>query len=155
MIGDCQCMTNGKLHENNKPHEHRLAEVRARVFNHCLSKHANMTEGNVLLHDYARDFILPRLIKAMEDQNKSYAVIDGSPIYKQGIRIIALGDCRCEVVLASDGYPFLKPSLEASEMALEQQLATDPFNIKTYKATKGLMRGNRSFDDRAYVRFRC
>ena len=46
-------------------------------------------------------------------------------------------------------------SLEESEAALSRQLATDPLCINTYKATKGVMEGNLSFDDRAYVRFRA
>ena len=55
--------------------------------------------------------------------------------------------------LATDGDPFLRDTLSASEEALAAQLATDPLCIRTYLATKGQMAGNLSFDDRAYVRF--
>ena len=56
-------------------------------------------------------------------------------------------------MLASDGYPHLKPTLDASEEALEKQLAADPLNIRLFKATKGWVSGNNSFDDRTYIRF--
>lgn len=155
MIGDCQCMINGKLYENPKPYEERLATIRAKAFDNCCRKQNNMLNGMFIVHDYARDMILPELIKAMQNQNKTYAVIDGYPIYTNGIKTIEVGKEDCDIVLASDGYPFLMPTLEKSEKALQKQLDTDPFNIKTFKATKGLMQGNRSFDDRAYVRFYC
>jgi hypothetical protein len=155
MIGDCQCMINGKLYENPKPYEERLAALRAKAFDNCCRKKNNMVNGMAIVHDYARDMILPELVQAMQNQNKTYAVIDGYPIFKNGIRNIEVGKGDCEIVLASDGYPFLMPTLEESEKALQKQLATDPFNIRTFKATKGLMEGNRSFDDRAYVRFCC
>ena len=58
-----------------------------------------------------------------------------------------------EIVLASDGYPFLKPTLAASEAALAEQIANDPQNIHSFIATKGIVEGNKSFDDRTYIRF--
>ena len=57
------------------------------------------------------------------------------------------------IVLASDGYPFLKPTLSESEEALEEQRRRDPLNITTFKATKAFRRGMNSFDDRSYIRF--
>ena len=58
-----------------------------------------------------------------------------------------------EIVLASDGYPFLMPTLQESEERLADLLRDDPLCISIYKASKGLMQGNKSFDDRSYVRF--
>lgn len=58
-----------------------------------------------------------------------------------------------EIVLASDGYPFLKPTLAASEAALAEQIANDPQNIRSFIATKGIVEGSKSFDDRTYIRF--
>lgn len=153
MIGDCQCIVDGTFYDNPKPYEEQLANRRASLFSYGYYDEDNMLDGMAIVHDYARDKILPELIKAMQNQNKTYAVIDGFPIYNKGIKTIATGSQQQEIVLASDGYPFLKPTLAASEKALRWQLANDPFNIKTYKATKGLMKGNRSFDDRAYIRF--
>ena len=90
------------------------------------------------------------LVAAMlQGQNRHYAVIDGTPIYMGGTRLIRA--CR-EVVLASDGYPFLLPTLRDSEEALARQLKDDPQNLSFFLATKGIVEGNLSFDDRAYVR---
>ena len=105
----------------------------------------------------ARKQIEPLLVEAMlSGQNKSYTVIDGFPIYREGVKVVSLEKAVSspdEVVLASDGYPFLKPTLEESEEALAKQLANDPQNIETFIATKGLVEGNISFDDRTYIRF--
>ena len=52
-------------------------------------------------------------------------------------------------------YPFLEPTLAASEAALAEQIANDPQNIHSFIATKGIVEGNKSFDDRTYIRFVC
>jgi glycerophosphoryl diester phosphodiesterase len=60
-----------------------------------------------------------------------------------------------EIVLASDGYPFLCKTLEESEQRLAQQKSEDPLNIGAFKATKAFTKENNSFDDRAYIRFKA
>lgn len=152
LVGDCQCMIDGMLHDNPKPYEAALAEQRAERFAQCQQAHPDMLCDLHIAHDYARDEIVPSLIAGMDNQNKTYAVIDGYPIYRPGIKLIPVERPGAEIVLASDGYPHLFPTLAESEAALEAQLARDPFNISTFKATKGLMVGNQSFDDRSYIR---
>ena len=142
MVGDCQAIIGGKLYENGKPYEREIAE-----------KRVSLIKGGMSPAE-ARKQIEPLLIEAMlSGQNKSYAVIDGFPIYRDGVAVVSVPESS-EVVLASDGYPFLCPSLAESEEALVGQIARDPQNIRTFFATKGLVEGNGSFDDRAYVRFR-
>lgn len=156
MIGDCQCLVGGRLITNGKPSEDAIAEKRAAIFRSKLIGHANMlADDQHIAHDYARDAILPDLVASMKGENKTYAVIDGFPIFQGGIKVISLhaNAKPTEVVLASDGYPFLCQSLEKSERKLARQLKDDPFNIHSFRATKGLMQGNLSFDDRAYIRF--
>lgn len=141
MIGDCQAMVNGQLYSNDKPYEKQIANERARLIHDGLSPQE------------ARRAIEPMLIEAMlQGQNSEYAVIDGFPIHMPGVRVINAGTPDAEIVLASDGYPFLCPTLQESEEALARQLATDPQNVLTFIATKGITEGNASFDDRAYVR---
>lgn len=156
MVGDCQAIIGEKLYENGKPYEEEVARQRA----------ALIKQGKSPVE--ARKAIEPLLVQAMLDgQNKSYAVIDGFPIYREGVKAVPCSfadadegkskktqTCH-EIILASDGYPFLKPTLEESEAALMEQLINDPQNIKTFIATKGLVDGNKSFDDRTYVRFIC
>lgn len=151
MVGDCQCMVNGKHFDNPKPSEAAAAKERARVIEEALSR--GVTEEEIEHHDPGREYILPLLIEGMAGQNKAYAVIDGFPIFMQGVRIIKLTSQRSEVILASDGYPILCPTLKESESKLSTLLYDDPLCIRSFKATKGLRRGYRSFDDRAFVRF--
>ena len=161
MVGDCQAIIDGKLYENGKPYEQEIAKKRVELINQGLSPAE------------ARKHIEPLLIEAMlSGQNQNYTVIDGFPIYREGVKVVALKTKPAsssietyfqeqtkpvsslnEVVLASDGYPFLKPTLAASEAALAEQIANDPQNIRSFIATKGIVEGNKSFDDRTYIRF--
>ena len=161
MVGDCQAIIDGKLYENGKPYEEKIARKRVELIEQGLSPAE------------ARKHIEPLLIEAMlSGQNQTYTVIDGFPIYREGVKVVALKTKPAsssietyfqehskpvsspnEVVLASDGYPFLKPTLAASEAALAEQIANDPQNIRSFIATKGIVEGNKSFDDRTYIRF--
>ena len=170
MVGDCQAIIGGKLYENGKPYEEKIARKRVELIEQGLSSAE------------ARKQIEPLLIKAMlSGQNQTYTVIDGFPIYREGVKVVSVSDSSSvqdsvpasdsvpcsdsvsasgtipssssEIVLASDGYPFLKPTLAASEAALAEQIANDPQNIHSFIATKGIVEGNKSFDDRTYIRF--
>lgn len=170
MVGDCQAIIDGKLYENGKPYEQEIARKRVELIEQGLSPAE------------ARKQIEPLLINAMlSGQNQTYTVIDGFPIYREGVKVVSVSDSSSvqdsvpasdsvpcsdsasasdtipssssEIVLASDGYPFLKPTLAASEAALAEQIANDPQNIRSFIATKGIVEGNKSFDDRTYIRF--
>ena len=170
MVGDCQAIIAGKLYENGKPYEEKIARKRVELIAQGLSPAE------------ARKQIEPLLIEAMlSGQNQTYTVIDGFPIYREGVKVVSVSDScsvqdsvpasdsvpcsdsvsasgtipssSSEIVLASDGYPFLKPTLAASEAALAEQIANDPQNIRSFIATKGIVEGNKSFDDRTYIRF--
>ena len=134
MVGDCQAIIDGTYYDNSKPYEQEIAMQRAALIKNGMSP------------------IEPQLIKAMlEGQNRQYAVIDGTPIYMPGTRIVKASN---SVVLASDGYPTLLPTLKESEKALAHHLIDDPQNIGEFVATKGLVEGNVSFDDRTYIKLR-
>ena len=170
MVGDCQAIIDGKLYENGKPYEEKIARKRVELIEQGLSPAE------------ARKQIEPLLIEAMlSGQNQTYTVIDGFPIYREGVKVVSVSDSSSvqdsvpasdsvpcsdsasasdtipssssEIVLVSDGYPFLKPTLAASEAALAEQIANDPQNIHSFIATKGIVEGNKSFDDRTYIRF--
>lgn len=157
MVGDCQAIIDGKLYENNKPFEDIVARRRVELIRQGFTPQE------------ARKTIEPLLIQAMlEGQNKTYTVIDGFPIYRKGVKVVSLNAPQKnvetdvadslphpakEIVLASDGYPFLKPTLAESEEALAHLLAYDPQCTHEFIATKGIVVGNKSFDDRTYIRF--
>ena len=79
-----------------------------------------------------------------------FAAIDGRPIPRSlvVVREVPPG----ELVIASDGYPVLEPSLAASEATLARLLERDPWCVDELRGTKGLAEGQVSFDDRAYLR---
>ena len=149
MVGDCQCLVGGDYYDNPKPYEQELAEKRAAII-----QHSQEPKEHYLTNDTARAAIIPRMLETMRQQNITYSVVDGFPIAEQHVRTLTLDFRPWEIVLASDGYPFLEPTLEASETRLAHQRATDPLNIGEFKATKAFAEGNNSFDDRAYIRFK-
>ena len=162
MIGDCQCLLtpiiNGNpqapaFYDNPKPYEQQLAEQRAAYYKTAQSSKLQAQSSMVKATDKGRALIIPHMKEAMLRQNIDYAVIDGFPIPLQHVRKLTLDFRPWEIVLASDGYPFLCPTLQESEERLAHQLSIDPMNILDFKATKGLQPGNLSFDDRAYIRF--
>lgn len=152
MVGDCQCLIGTTLFENPKPYEEPIASMRSAYIRLALLE--GKTIEDFIEKDTGRTFVLPFMLNSMKYQNIRYAVIDGFPIPQQFVRIIPVpSSSKFSIVLASDGYPFLKPTLEESEKALSSQLKNDPLCIDTFHATKGLKKGNVSFDDRSYIKF--
>lgn len=152
MVGDCQCLVGGELYDNPKPYEAELAAMRAAEVRRQLAE--GKTQDELLRDDTARPVIIPRMLDTMRQQNVSYSVVDGFHIPRQHVKTITLDFHPWEIVLASDGYPFLCPTLAESEHRLRQQRESDPLNIGTFQATKGFRPDFNSFDDRSYVRFR-
>jgi glycerophosphoryl diester phosphodiesterase len=149
MIGDCQCYIGDQYYDNPKPSEEILASQRAEII-----KSSPQPWDHFRQHDTAREAIIPHMLVTMQFQNKTYSVIDGFPIPEQYVRIITLDFQPWEIVLASDGYPWLCKTLAESEERLRWQKENDPLNIGEFKATKAFMQGQDSFDDRAYIRFK-
>lgn len=149
MVGDCQALVGGQFFDNPKPYEQELAERRAAIIASSPKPWDHFLED-----DTARAAIIPRMLETMQHQNNGYSVVDGFPVDEQHVRVIPLDFRPWEIVLASDGYPFLCPTLAESEERLARQRRDDPLNIGTFKATKAFTPGNNSFDDRAYIRFR-
>ena len=115
---------------------------------------AGKTQDELLLNDTARPTIIPRMLETMRQQNITYSVVDGFPIDRRHVRIIPLDFQPWEIVMASDGYPFLCPTLAESEDRLRQQRESDPLNIgPDFQATKAFHPDFNSFDDRSYIRF--
>ena len=163
MIGDCQCLltpsdaTNSaalpQYYDNPKPAEAELAAMRDQEVRRQLATGKTLEE--LLRNDTARPVIIPRMIETMRQQNITYSVVDGFPIPMQHIRIITLDFRPWDIVLASDGYPFLCATLAESEQRLSIQHETDPLNIgPAFQATKGFHPDYNSFDDRSYIRFK-
>jgi glycerophosphoryl diester phosphodiesterase len=155
-VGDCQCMLNQELIRNTKHIDDITANARAMFLATEIAQGKTIEE--LRQHDTGRAFILPLLERQMIFQNNPSAgpywfpVIDGFHVPDAGIRVLSLSENVETVVLASDGYPYLKDTLSASEQALQELLQDDPVLFRSYKATKSVQQGNLSFDDRAYLK---
>ena len=156
MVGDCQALLIGtppsapdagkplppQFFDNPKPYEQELAQRRADL----------IRAGSTA--DAAREAIIPRMLETMQHQNNGYSVVDGFAVDERHVRVIPLDFQPWHIILASDGYPFLCPTLAESEARLAEQREKDPLNIgPDFMATKAFIPGNNSFDDRAYISF--
>jgi hypothetical protein len=79
-----------------------------------------------------------------------YAAVDGRPVPPSlvVVREVPAG----ELVIATDGYPVIEPGLAGSEAVLARLLERDPWCVAELRGTKGVLDGQVSFDDRAYLR---
>lgn len=152
--GDCQCIINGTLYNHEKDVDKLTSELRALYLELALLNGYSMDD--ISSDDVGRKGILDILKKQFMLENKNvafgYPVINGFGInYDMIVRHkVQDGD---EVVLSSDGYPFLENTLAESEAKLSYVLENDPMCFRIYKTTKGIVEGNYSFDDRTYCKF--
>jgi hypothetical protein len=156
IVGDCQAGIDGKVITNTKPGDSLFGQVRAFFLESELLLGKSLND--LLENDTGREFILPLLERESLFQNTgksaefgSFAV-DGFLNAAEGVSIIDVPPNTQSIVLASDGYPVLLPDLAQSEKALAEILKKDPLCFREFKSTKGLKKGNISFDDRAYIR---
>ncbi|PLS30361.1 hypothetical protein Uis1B_1848 [Bifidobacterium margollesii] len=107
--------------------------------------------------DIGREAISPLLRLQSRFANRrddafGYFVFDGYTDREWPVPVIPVNSSD-EIILASDGYPILKRSLEESERALSQLRDRDPRLIREFESTKGFPNGSGFFDDRTYIRF--
>ena len=89
---------------------------------------------------------------ANSDLSIGYDVLDGGDIHTDHVRVFYVrpGD---RVVMATDGYPELFDTLEETENHLKDAVKKDPSCTGLLRGTKGIRKGDQSYDDRAYVAF--
>lgn len=152
--GDCQTLVNNKLVHIEKKTDKILSEVRSLFIDLELKNGKSIKD--ITKNDTGRKYILPLLKQSIKYNNtaEEYGnnVLDGLNIIPENVIKINVNKDD-EIILASDGYPFLKNTLEKSEEKLKEVLEKDPLLIHMYKSTKGLQEGNISYDDRTYIRF--
>ena len=159
LIGDCQALVNGQHYQKPRPADQVLSDMRRLIAYTEMRIDKQDPASYFAQEDSARLQILPWLVRMTTFANQSdspygYAVLNGNPIPRDLIQIIPVTSASpSEIVLASNGYPELAPTLEASEAKLQELLVADPYLIDHWPATRGQAHFA-SFDDRAYVRFR-
>lgn len=155
-IGDCPGRWLGQTYQFEKLVDKILIDMRCRAIRYYLSH--GYTVDDIKQHDKGRAFIYDALCDQVHFQNDpdkknpyAYPVIDGQPIDPSLVRCFSVANAS-ELILTSDGYPKVCDTLEATEAHLADVLKKDPLCIQENPATKCLVEGNRSFDDRTYLR---
>lgn len=158
MIGDCQALIEDRHITNHKRTDSLMEEVRAFVNESELA--AGATVEQLLREDNGRTVIDELIRRQRHFQNRigesryNYFVLDGFLPEDAPVLVHELPDRATTVVLASDGYPQLRSTLRETEAELERIITRDPLLCGEFKSTKGVYPGNRSFDDRSYIRIR-
>lgn len=166
LFGDCQIMVNGVQTPTTKDVDVLLGDLHAFTVlalremqdgtpDVPVSGSFGAPASDAAPKDPSRAMILPFLRLQSQFANKrgpfGYFVFDGFTDMTYPIRTVPVspGD---EVVLASDGYPLLRPTLDESERELQRLRSEDPDLIDRYRSTKGFQ-GRATFDDLTYLRF--
>ncbi len=153
-VGDVAVLVDGVLSLNEKGADVLASDMRAMVIAMAIEKGATLED--LAREDVGRQAILPLLrdyhLFGNREHEYGFGIINGREIPDSFIQIMHVPEAK-HIVLASDGYPYLFGTLEASEAKLAEILATDPLLCTAFKATKGVQAGNVSFDDRTYVSF--
>ena len=153
--GDCQCSINGIVYGHEKKIDVLNAEQRAYVLEYYLLQGMSLDE--LRENDLGRTAIEENLMRQYQFENRvgefGYPVLNGRGIEPRLISRYSVheGD---EVILASDGYPYVKSTLAESEAYLQKLIQEDDMCFRSYHCTKGVKPGNVSFDDRAFCRLR-
>jgi hypothetical protein len=156
-VADCYFLWDGYLNAPRLEAERVPIEARSMLLQCLALSGANIEEMRA--DDPSAQMIAP-LIKAHANiRNRpgtpwSFGAIDGRPVPTEFIEVFAVPEHVEEVVLASDGWPELRPTLAESEEVLARILRDDPLMIRVSPAIKGVAPGAISFDDRAYLRLR-
>ena len=156
MIGDCQCLIDGKLYRKESYLDVLLSSIRSKINTYYLAN--GYSVNDIINDDMGRQYILPILEKKKLFQNNliknnyTYYVVDGFPVPSEGVITIKITNITKNIILATDGYPKLFNTLKESEKYLQNIIQEDPLCIKKYKSTKGLCADCCSFDDRSYIK---
>ena len=154
MIGDCQAAVDGTVYLNPKKSDEILAEMRSLILHVLKMEDGDWTEAQTR----ARSYIEPWILRANAFANQAdpvygYAVLNGDEIPVALIKRIELDERPHEIILTSDGYPKVRSNLKKSEEYLSTILEKDESCYELYHSTKGINKGQKSFDDRTYIRF--
>lgn len=150
-FGDCQFKVNDKIYSEVRRADKLFADMRA-MYIETARLDGVKHEG-----DIGREAIMPLLKECIKLANAGgefgYDAINGGPINPENIKTVSVNEGDF-IVLASDGYPKLFDTLKETESYLFSALEKDPDCIGILRSTKGLKKGNESFDDRSYISFK-
>lgn len=161
-VGDCQFATLGQETElqafsGAKLIDLQLSDWRRSILVSGLSR-GLYSAADVQTHDHGRQIIQPFITRQVRYQNLdsehplAYGVLDGEPVPTRFVCCRSIGPEVQQLILATDGYPQLLPTLYQTEAHLQAMLRQDPLCIGPLLGTKCVKLGNLSYDDRTYLR---
>jgi hypothetical protein len=154
-IGDCSFLVNDDPNIGTKRVDDAAYGFRAAINAALLASGTPLEE--ILRSDPGAGFARPLFDRQQHLTNNEgpwgYGCINGRPVPDRFVEVFPLPPDVDQVVLASDGYPDLRPTLEDSERRLRELLEMDPAAVaELWAAGKALRPGANSVDDRAYLR---
>ncbi|WP_033159708.1 hypothetical protein [Mycoplasmoides alvi] len=153
--GDCPILINKKLYDHSKFID--LLSTGLRSFylrlNNLRENNKKIKNQEKIVQNIILDFLKKQSFFSNLDRPFGFPVINGLKLNHK-LTIVHKVKIDDEIVLASDGYIKLKPTLKQSENYLQKYLKFDPECYKIFMSTKGIKKGNKSFDDRTYIRFK-
>lgn len=116
--------------------------------------------SEVLKKDFAGAYVMSVVSGEHVLANNPYSeygfpVINGGTIPLEMTEVIDVPVDADYVVLHSDGYPETYATLDEAENRIEDIRVNDPKCVNIYKASRGVVEGNVSFDDRSYISFKA
>lgn len=154
VVGDGWVMLNEQVHRFGREIESRAAAARAALLRASLE---TVTLESLRNNDVGREMILPllRLEADLANLDRTdplcFGRIDGRHVPERFLHRMSVPRTTKRLVLASDGYPQLCETHEATESALQKRIQSDPLMIDDPPMTKGVVLGQVSHDDRAWL----
>ncbi len=154
-IGDCSFLVDGEPNLGTKRVDDAAYGFRAAINASLIAAGTPLEE--ILRTDPGADFARPLLDLQQQLTNHEgpwgYGCINGRPVPDQFVEVFPLAHGVQEVVMASDGFPDLRSTLQESDARLRELLKIDPAAIaELWSVGKALRPGANSVDDRAYLR---
>ena len=158
-VGDVSFWWDGMLLGGDRPRklvDHHAAGLRAAVL--AAELESGRTIDELRIEDSGRTAIAPLLtrqglfVNNLAAGDWAYGALNGIAVPGVFIETYSVPEEAHAMVLASDGYPFILPTLKESEEYLQRQLEVDPLCMQELRGTKGVSPDAESFDDRAYLR---
>lgn len=154
--GDCKALVNGIQYENPKYIDTVMYEARKMVLEGELLKGKPL--GEIISEDKGREYITELLnyqrlfLHARNGSKLAFSMVDGFDFRTEDIKVVNLPKKVDYIILATDGYSVLKPTLEETEEVLKKQLKEDPLAIDQLTGFKTCCKNLNSIDDRAFLK---
>lgn len=159
-VGDIMVALHGiQLPDTPTPVDEPLKLFRAAALEALLA--SGKTVEDLRQNDPTRQMLSPLLelqehLRNHDERNNpfAYGLIDGRhvPVWAYQVIPIEEGDV---VVFATDGYPCVLPTLDASEKHLADVLALDPLLFRVHRSFRPVSDDLVSYDDRAFLKFKA